>query len=367
MSKIEYKRSAKIKVSQIVFDWENNGRAVKPNLDNLKESIRTKGQLQAVVVYEDSENASRKSEEKIYHLVAGYSRVQAIKELNEEGSGTEITVLALVSNVSEEEEILLLNIHENINRNNISPIDQAKVINLLKNKFGKSTKEIAEEFKKTPQWVRDTERFNSLDDTTKSLIHGGNIGWQSAVALCSVEPEVREETVQKLLAKVEEYNDYVKTLAPEEVSEEPEVEEVEEVSEDASDEVSELVEESSKTDEGSTSEPVSKKKKETKVDLKPKATKEKKVAPVKKFTNSEVNKEIAETAKEKGSQTVKPSVLAPKVSNIRQVFQCFLDGVESEIVKKSSEIFLEFLSGKIDSVTFERSYRKALNSCKQEK
>ncbi|RLE79671.1 MAG: hypothetical protein DRJ52_07960 [Thermoprotei archaeon] len=104
------------------------------DLESLKESIRRKGLLQPLIV--------RKTNDK-YEVIVGERRRKALSELAKEDPRFS-KVPCLVVDI-DDREAATLSLVENIHRKSISPEEQADGIKLLKEKFGMTEEQIAEE------------------------------------------------------------------------------------------------------------------------------------------------------------------------------------------------------------------------------
>ena len=183
-----------IPVSEILVDWNENGRSTKPKADeltDLKESIRKHGQQNPVVIRKVKEDKGK------YRavLVSGYNRAEAVRLLNEEG--VDVPLLCTVQNVNEYEGFLL-NIEENLRRRNLSPYDIAIQIRKLKDTFGKTNEEIAEIYNRPSRWVNEHYRLLGLDQKTLNGVHDGRITLRAALELVAL-PEDQRKVVAKEL------------------------------------------------------------------------------------------------------------------------------------------------------------------------
>ena len=105
------------------------------NLEELKESIRKRGVLQPLIV---------RGKDGKYEVIVGERRRKALSELAKEDPARFGKAPCLVVEV-DDREAALLSLVENIHRKSISPEEQADGIKLLKEMFGMSEEQIAEE------------------------------------------------------------------------------------------------------------------------------------------------------------------------------------------------------------------------------
>jgi ParB family chromosome partitioning protein len=176
---------------QIVVDENANGRRFKRPVDDLIAGIVADGQIQPIVC--------RHNEEKQWQVVAGYRRLAAIKIINEQKLTEEPLRVKVILRECDDVEALEINAAENADRDDLSPIDYAYLIQRLKT-FGRTQSEIAKRFHKTDGWVSMTLTLLEHDKPVQAKVHKGIIPATVAYeALKIEEPEARAE----LLAKAE--------------------------------------------------------------------------------------------------------------------------------------------------------------------
>ena len=163
-------------------------RTVKPNpqqprqnfdeesLQELADSIRNDGVLEPVVVREINGE---------YELVSGERRVRAcvLAELNE--------VPAVVRDVSDED-MLKLGIIENIQREELNPIELAKAYQSLTEAYGWSQEQVAQQVGKKRATVTNSLRLLKLSDDIQEHVVDGAISMGHARALLSISDPVKQ-------------------------------------------------------------------------------------------------------------------------------------------------------------------------------
>ena len=135
----------------------------KEKLQELVESIREKGVVQPVIV---------RATDGQFELIAGERRLRAAKELG----WTKIP--ALIKNVSDEQ-ALELAIVENIQRENLNPIEEAKAYLKLSDEFNLTQDDIAKKVGRNRVTVANAMRLLKLpaeiqDDVSKGKISAGH-------------------------------------------------------------------------------------------------------------------------------------------------------------------------------------------------
>jgi ParB family chromosome partitioning protein len=140
-------------------------------LQELAASIKRYGVLQPVVV--------RRSGER-YQLVIGERRFRASKLAGKE------RIPAIVRDVSSNDSLKHA-LMENLQREDLNPIEEARGYRSLRDEFGLSVREIAEILGKDRSTVANTLRLLKLPDNVISLIYEGTLTAGHARALLSIE------------------------------------------------------------------------------------------------------------------------------------------------------------------------------------
>lgn len=129
-------------------------------LKELSASIKEHGLMQPIVVL--------KRGDKDYLLIAGERRMRATKMLG----ANEIKAVVLSTSEKNLRELALI---ENIQRENLNPIELAKSLKELINEHHITQEELAASLKKSRTWVTNTLRLLSLDEKTQKLIEDKKI------------------------------------------------------------------------------------------------------------------------------------------------------------------------------------------------
>ena len=164
-------------------------------LQELTNSIKKNGIIQPVAVRPDKSNKSK------YQIVAGERRWLAAQKagLHE----IPITVLDLDDN-----ETLEVAIVENIQRDDLNPIEEASAYGRLNKEFDYDHDKIAKLMSKSRSHVSNTLRLLTLPSDVKSMIEEGNITAGQARPLVGIPnaSEIAEQIVaKKLSARSVEY------------------------------------------------------------------------------------------------------------------------------------------------------------------
>ncbi|HSV08663.1 MAG TPA: ParB/RepB/Spo0J family partition protein [Candidatus Binatus sp.] len=159
-------------------------------LTSLAESIRRHGLLQPLVV---RRIAGR------FELIAGERRLQAAKRANLE------SVPVIVRDARPEDRLELALI-ENLQRENLTPLEEAEAYRHLMDAYGLTQEEIAQRVGKSRPAITNTLRLLALPDAVKAQLEGGELSAGHARAVLSLEDEQEQvdfarEVVTRKLSK----------------------------------------------------------------------------------------------------------------------------------------------------------------------
>lgn len=155
----------------------------KASLQDLAASIREKGVLQAVLVQKVPGG---------YELVAGERRLRAARLAGLEKIPVQVRKL-------QEEETLELALIENIQREDLNPLEEAQAYRDLQEKYGYTQQEVAKKVGKDRATVANALRLLNLPEFVRSELLEGSISAGHARALLSL---VSERDVRKMLGRI---------------------------------------------------------------------------------------------------------------------------------------------------------------------
>ena len=155
-------------------------------LEELAESIRAQGVMQPIVV--------RPLGEKRYEIIAGERRWRAAKmaELD--------TIPAVIREVPDEAAIAMALI-ENIQRENLNPMEEAIALGRLKEEFGLTHQQVADAVGKSRAMVTNLLRLMSLESDVKKLLEHGDLEMGHARALLALTGNKQVEAARTVGAK----------------------------------------------------------------------------------------------------------------------------------------------------------------------
>jgi len=178
----------KVPVSRIAPNRYQPRREFAPGaLAELKESIRAKGILQPLLVARTEEG---------YQLIAGERRLRAARELGME------EVPVLIRELRENENLLELALVENLQRDDLNPIETAESYQRLITEFAQTQEEVARKVGKSRPLIANTLRLLELDSDIKELVRSGALGFAQARTLLGVvDPKFRLQLARRVVAE----------------------------------------------------------------------------------------------------------------------------------------------------------------------
>ena len=144
-------------------------------LADLEASIREKGILQPVVLNRTSPTS--------YHLIAGERRWRAAQR-----AGLEM-VPAVIHEIDSPQELMELALIENIQRENLNPIEEAEGYQALMNRCLLTQEEIAQRVGKERSTVANAVRLLKLPKELQSSLRAGELQMGHARALVSLDAD----------------------------------------------------------------------------------------------------------------------------------------------------------------------------------
>ena len=156
------------------------------SLEELADSIRAQGLVQPIVV--------RPVNDGHYEIIAGERRWRASKI-----AGLD-TVPALVRDVSDRNAIAMALI-ENIQRENLNPMEEANALHRLREEFSMTHQEAAEAVGRSRAAVSNLLRLRNLNDEVKRLVENCDLEMGHARALLALEGEQQSTAAQHIVEK----------------------------------------------------------------------------------------------------------------------------------------------------------------------
>lgn len=152
-------------------------------LDELTESIRKYGVIQPIIVRKDKD---------IYTIIAGERRWRACKNANIK------TIPCIVRDMENKNasEIALI---ENIQREDLNPIDEANAYDYIMERYGITQEEVSNIVGKSRVYVTNIMRLTNLDNYVKNKIITNEISAGHGRAILSLSPEKQVAITDKII------------------------------------------------------------------------------------------------------------------------------------------------------------------------
>lgn len=165
----------------------NNPRQKVGSVSELAASIKEHGLLQPIVV-EPIEDGRR------YRIIAGHRRFLACQALSHS------TVNCIVRTVDQQQR-LALQIIENIHRENLKPVDEARAIRRLKDEFNLAHDALAERLGKSKAWVSQVLRILDLPSEILTDVQTSEPMSKSVLLEIAKEADPKKQSVLYARAK----------------------------------------------------------------------------------------------------------------------------------------------------------------------
>jgi ParB family chromosome partitioning protein len=179
---------AQIPITQIAPNPHQPRKAFnEASIEELARSVREHGIVQPIVVTRTSDSH--------YRLIAGERRLRAAQR-----AGLQ-TVPAVIKELLKEGDSLQIALIENIQREDLNPIEEAGAYHQLHDEFGLTQEEISRRVGKERSTVANFLRLLRLPDSVKELLAGGQLTMGHARALLSVDSAKRQEQLAQRVVK----------------------------------------------------------------------------------------------------------------------------------------------------------------------
>ncbi len=161
------------------------------SLQELADSIRAQGVLQPIVVrpFTESEN-----QYVCYEIIAGERRWRATQLAG-------LNTIPAVVRIVPDEAVIAMALIENIQRENLNPIEEAFALQRLKDEFELTHQEVAEAVGKSRVTVTNLLRLMSLTDDVRRMLERGDIEMGHARALLGLHDNEQREAARTVVGK----------------------------------------------------------------------------------------------------------------------------------------------------------------------
>ena len=156
------------------------------SLQELADSIRAQGVMQPIVV--------RPVSDRKYEIIAGERRWRAAQMAGLDN------IPAVVRDVPDEAAIAM-SLIENIQREDLNPIEEALALHRLQQEFDLTQQEVAEAVGKSRSTVANLLRLMSLQEDVRRLVEHGDLEMGHARALLALEGPAQAEAARNVVGK----------------------------------------------------------------------------------------------------------------------------------------------------------------------
>ena len=166
-------------------DYQPRGHVEDTRLDDLVQSIRTNGIIQPII--------ARKVDQGRYQIIAGERRWRAAQR----AGLRKVPVVVKDVGTHEKQRRLEMALIENIQRENLNPIEEAQAYQLLVNEFGLKHDDIAAQVGKDRSSIANTLRLLRLPDEVRAEVASGRLSMGHARAIVSLEGDAEQRRVAR--------------------------------------------------------------------------------------------------------------------------------------------------------------------------
>lgn len=135
---------------------------VEAELEELAESIRTKGVIMPILVRPDPNQAE------MFEIIAGERRWRAARRAG-------LSVVPAVVREMDDREMLEIAIIENVQRSDLNAVEEAEAYKALIDRFGRTQESVAQQVGKSREHVSNTLRLLSLPDDVREHVREGRL------------------------------------------------------------------------------------------------------------------------------------------------------------------------------------------------
>lgn len=181
---VEKPAEVRLKIHQIEPNREQPRKKFDEEaLQELSESIRQFGILQPLIVQERKD---------YYEIIAGERRWRAAKLVG-------LKEVPVIIRKMSEQEIVEISLIENIQRENLNPMEEAAAYKRLLTEFQLKQEEVAERVGKSRTAVTNSMRLLKLDERVQQMVVEGMLSTGHARAILSIEdPELQFQTANQI-------------------------------------------------------------------------------------------------------------------------------------------------------------------------
>lgn len=166
--------------------YQPRGEMEEEPLNELAQSIKKQGVLQPLLVRELADGR--------YEIIAGERRWRASQIAG-------LTEVPVVVKQVDDETAMAMALIENLQREDLNAMDQARAMQRLTNEFSLTHQQIADLLSKSRTAVSNFLRLMSLPNSIKKLVEHGDLDMGHARALLMLDEEQQNQVAQIIIAK----------------------------------------------------------------------------------------------------------------------------------------------------------------------
>ena len=206
-AEVKVKATTTLKLSQIEPNKKQPRKKFEPEaLEELAQSIKQYGIIEPIVVVKKDD---------YYEIVAGERRWRAAKKAG-------LKEIPVVLKDYTDKEIAEISLIENIQREDLNPVEEAKAYKQLIDEYKLTQEELADRVSKSRSQITNTMRLLKLHDKVQKMLVNGELTAGHARALLAIEDKEQQlaaaEKVVKENLSVRQTEDLVKSLTRENTS-----------------------------------------------------------------------------------------------------------------------------------------------------
>jgi ParB family chromosome partitioning protein len=161
--------------------YQPRGRFDPEGMKEIIQSVKEKGLVQPILVRPHGEK---------YQIVAGERRFRAAREAG-------LKAIPVVIREVEEQEMLEIALIENVQREDLNPVDEADAYRVLSEQFGMTQAQIADRVGKDRSTVANTMRLLRLPEEVRRRVSQGALSMGHARALLGLDSQERQVSLAR--------------------------------------------------------------------------------------------------------------------------------------------------------------------------
>lgn len=190
----EAKESAKKAVSMVdIYKVEPDRDQPRKEFDDekleeLSSSIAKYGVIQPLLVQE-----KEGKEGKYYQIIAGERRWRAAKKAG-------LTEVPVIIKDYKSEDIFVVSLIENIQREDLNPMEEAEAYNRLREEYGFTHEKLAESIGKSRSAITNSLRLLNLEPEVRAFVASGEVSFGHAKVLAGIEDGAKQKKYAEKVA-----------------------------------------------------------------------------------------------------------------------------------------------------------------------